>query len=170
MGDLRNLQAIVNVAACQNTKGPSNKSARSEHSSFYHVGGSRNDYGVTINHEDGHFCLQHNGKPCQGNLTGIRAGKIHERDTMDPSHWCKHVKAVMRDAALMAEGKELSYAAFHPVSRKGPKANRVKAEVSGAATRLAALEAEAAKIRKEVADKVAALVAEYGIEEVRNAM
>ena len=170
MADLRDGQVEVNEEMNRRVLGPAGTKERAEASCYLNVGGSRNPYVVTINFETGHFCTQHNGKPCRGNLTGIRAGAIHERDTNNPKHWCKHVKAALRQPELIAEAQELTYIAFHPVAKPAPKAKKAKAEVSGAAARLAKLEAEAEAIREEVAGKVAELVAEYGIELVREAM
>lgn len=178
MAHLRNGEVEVDRASNESKLGPSGTRKRAATSCYLLVGGSSNTYKVTISTAGGHFCVDHAGAPCKGNLhgKGQKYGSVHNRDRNDARQWCKHVAAALADGEKIAEAQEITAAAFGAPKVKpvAPKAVEAKPApvVADAKVRLAELEVEAAKLRAsvEIGDKVAALVAEYGREAVAEAI
>jgi hypothetical protein len=191
MADLRNNETMVGPKN-DSRMGPSGKKARLRTSLYMLVGGSSDVYDVTVNFEstNGHWCQKESGARCHGNGNGKgqKYGPPQGRDKHDPQQWCKHVKAAMADVEGLAEAEERTAIAFGEAPRTATvtikpavpafeeKAEPVK---SDARERLAAIEAEAAKLRESIASdekagklrkSVAALIAEHGAEAVRKAV
>jgi hypothetical protein len=146
------------------------------------VGGSRDTYNVTVNFDskNGHWCETVSGSRCHGNGNGKgqKYGPPQQRDKRDPQQWCKHVQAALADTEALAEAQDRTAKAFGRVAdsyKPKPEPKQVAPvaitqTVSSARDRLAAIEVEAAAIRADVAGRVAALVAEFGAEAVREAI
>jgi hypothetical protein len=193
MASLRNNETAVSDKN-DSAKGPSGTRARSRDSLYMLVGGSSDVYDVTVNFEskNGHWCQKESGARCHGNGNGKgqKYGPPQGRDKHDPQQWCKHVKAALADVEGLAEAEERTARAFgertatvtvKPAVPAFDKPEPVKAEPvkSDARERLAAIEAEAAKLREAIASEeqtgklrkaVAALIAEHGAEAVRKAV
>ncbi len=72
-------------------------------SSYFIAAGSKPGaaYDVTINTETGHFCT------CRGHLSKMGAAKRRgfKPEVTTAGHWCKHVKGVLANAALLNVGR-----------------------------------------------------------------
>jgi hypothetical protein len=147
------------------------------------VGGSSDTYNVTVNFDskNGHWCEKESGARCHGNGNGKgrRYGPPQSRDKRNPEEWCKHVQAALADTEALAEAQDRTAKAFgrvadsfkpKPEPKPAPVAPKADPIVANARERLAAIEAEAAAIRADVGGKVAALVAEFGVEAVQAAI
>ncbi len=180
MASLRDREVAVSDKN-DSRQGPSGRRARSADSFYLEVGGSRDSYNVTINFvgKSGHWCEKFDGARCHGNGNGKSRsyGPPPSRDKRDPVQWCKHVQAALANTEALAEAQERTARAFdrrvainEPVAPKAVEA-KPAAVVVDAKARLAALEAEADKLRAsvEIGEKIAALVNEYGFEAVAEA-
>jgi hypothetical protein len=71
------------------------------------VGGSKGAYLVELNFKRGHTCRDAKHEDwCKGNHAGGKLrvfGPIETRNTGDPGHWCKHVKAALDAPAKLHE-------------------------------------------------------------------
>lgn len=113
--DLKDCETAIDFARNASRLGLSRTCARSPQSAYMLVGGTRDIYSVTINHETGHFCqVAGTNAVCLGNLwgKGRRYGSIRTRNPYDRSHWCKHVVAALGDAEKLVEAAEISARAF----------------------------------------------------------
>ena len=86
------------------------RGATSPFSSYYRAAGSKPGvaYEVTVNFDTGHWC------DCRGNLS-MKASfrkRWEKRDAHTAAHWCKHIKAVMTNPAILDAGTENRAATF----------------------------------------------------------
>lgn len=187
MADLRDRETMVGPKN-DSAMGPSGKRKRARTSLYMLVGGSKDVYDVTVNFEtkNGHWCQTESGNRCHGNGNGKgqKYGPPQQRDKHDPQQWCKHVQAALADVEGLAEAEERTARAFGERATVTIKPavpafeEPVKAEET-ARDRLAKLDAEAARLREEIAAEeqtgklrkaVAALIEEHGAEAVRKAV
>ncbi len=152
-------------------------------------------YEATLNYSSGHFCS------CRGMISKIRKfGPVPTLGVRNPQHWCKHVNEVRSPAAfeLRVQARKIRNECFgvhetpadpetgrtidevpSPVSNRRAAVAHTKAKHgdTGAATRLAEIEAEREALLKEIAAEqsginttVANLVSEHGVDAIKAAL
>jgi hypothetical protein len=172
------------------------KSGTAKESLYFAVDGSGgNAYEDTLNYSTGHWCT------CRGMTSKVRKfGAVGTLDPRNPQHWCKHINEVRGPGAfeLRVQARRIRNETFGiheipadpetgrtidevpaPVSNRKAAVAHTKAKHgdTGAATRLAEIEAEREALLKEIADEqsgintvVSALVSEHGAEAIAAAL
>ena len=186
----------VQVDRYKNQSPTGKKRATAKESLYFSVDGSKgNSYENTLNYDTGHWCQ------CRGMWSKVRKfGAVGTLDTRNPQHWCKHINEVRSPAAfeLRVEARRIRNECFGiheipadpetgrtidevpaPVSNRKAAVAHTKAQHgnTGAADRLAEIEAEREALLKEIANEqgsvnatLATLVSEHGVEVVADAL